>query len=434
MDSLFSQLDVEAPVQEKSTPVVITLPVPAQPAKRAARSSKVSVTIAVGAPSTRGAATLPNAAPVPGQRNAPLTISALSTHILALFERDELLRDLWVVGEVSNWKRAASGHIYFSLKDAGGTISAVMWRASAVAQRWLPQEGDLVHAHGSVSIYPERGQYQMYVNELQPVGRGQLYAAYEALKERLAAAGYFDAARKRPIPERPQRIAIVTSTATAALRDILRILYGRWPMVEVLLFPALVQGSEAPAQVVAALANANRYSEMLAAIDVIIVARGGGSIEDLWCFNDEQVAHAIFNSRCPIVTGVGHETDFTIVDFVADLRAPTPSAAAAACVPDSADLRAQLHALRSSLAQDVEALLENSRAHFAQRQLRLQRLNPERILRLNRQQVDERTRRLGLAGHTELAALRGRDAHSQFAAACAQPAARARARLQHCPG
>jgi exodeoxyribonuclease VII large subunit len=396
MDSLFAQLDAEAPLGVEATPASA-----AAPARRAAAPSSARRTaayVATGGPNSAGGAhsafTVPEATPLPGQRSAPITISALSTHILALFERDELLRDLWVVGEVSNWKKAASGHIYFSLKDAGGTIGAVMWRGSAASQRWFPQEGDLVHAHGSVSIYPERGQYQMYVNELQPVGRGQLYAAYEALKERLSVAGYFEAARKRPIPVRPQRIGIITSPGAAALRDMLRILSVRWPTVEVLLFPSLVQGGEAPGQVVAALANANRYSEMVAPLDVIVLARGGGSIEDLWCFNDEQVAHAVFHSRCPIVTGVGHETDFTIVDFVADLRAPTPSAAAVACVPDSVELRAQLQSLRASLAQDVTALLDDARAHFAQRRLRLQRLNPERMLRIDRQQVDERTRRL----------------------------------------
>lgn len=390
MDSLFPDMDADA------TAAQLNAPTP-RASKRAPRRATATVESTVQPARTAqdsATATLQAAAPMPGQRNAPLTISALSTHILALFERDVLLRDLWVVGEVSNWKRAASGHIYFSLKDAGGTISAVMWRTSAAGQRWLPQEGDQVHAHGSVNIYPERGQYQMYVNELQPVGRGQLYAAYEALKERLAAAGYYDVARKRVIPLRPHRIGIVTSVGTAALRDILRVLATRWPIVEVIVFHTPVQGADAPAQICAALANANRYAEMVAPLDVILVARGGGSIEDLWCFNDEQVAHAIYTSRCPIITGVGHETDFTIVDFVADLRAPTPSAAAMACTPNRADLLDQLHALRASLTQDVEDLLDNARAHYEQRRMRLQRLNPERQLRIDRQQVDERTRRL----------------------------------------
>ena len=420
MDSLFSQLDVEAPSVKTGAPAA---PVAAVPVNRTARRTAPKSTRegAVhgatapqsGDPGRNGTTMAQGMAPIPGRRDAPVSVSALSTHILALFERDELLRDLWVVGEVSNWKRVASGHIYFSLKDAGGTIGAVMWRTSAAAQRWLPQEGDLVHAHGSVSIYPERGQYQMYVNELQPVGRGQLYAAFEALKARLAAAGYFDVERKRPMPARPQRIGVVTSPSAAALRDLLRVLSTRWPMAEVLLFPTLVQGSEAPAQLVAALANANRYSDMVAPLDVIVLARGGGSIEDLWCFNDEHVAHAVYNSRCPIVTGVGHETDFTIVDFVADLRAPTPSAAAAACTPDRAELRDQLRGVRTSLALDVADLLYNAQAHFEQRRLRLMRLNPERILRINRQQVDERTRRLGLlaAQRLQRCADRTRTAH-----------------------
>lgn len=419
MNSLFPELDAEAPAAETAAPVAA----PAQ--KSPARKQRTP-----RRPTPAGERASNDAPPgddfvapqvLPGQRSMPLTVSALSTHILALFERDELLRDLWVVGEVSNWKRAASSHIYFSLKDAGGTIGAVMWRASAAGQRWLPQEGDLVLAHGSVSIYPERGQYQMYVNELQPVGKGQLYAAFEALKERLAAAGYFDTGRKRPIPSRPQRIGVITSPSAAALRDMLRVLSTRWPLVEVLIFPTLVQGSEAPAQICAALANANRYSEMVAPLDVIVLARGGGSIEDLWCFNDEQVAGAVFHSRCPVVTGVGHETDFTIVDFVADLRAPTPSAAAVACTPDSAELREQLVALRSSLEQDVEELLQNARAHFEQRRLRLQRLHPERVLRIDRQQVDERTRRLALLAAQRLQRYADRTATAQMRLAALNP-------------
>lgn len=443
MNSLFPELDAEAPAAEIAAPASAPArKAPARKPRTARRPTLAAESAASGAPQADGApradvAPRADGAPraggapradgfaapqsLPGQRATPLTVSALSTHILALFERDELLRDVWVVGEVSNWKRAASGHIYFSLKDAGGTIGAVMWRASAAGQRWLPQEGDQVLAHGSVNIYPERGQYQMYVNELQPVGKGQLYAAFEALKERLAAAGYFDAARKGPIPTRPTRIGVVTSPGAAALRDMLRILSTRWPMVEVLIFPTLVQGSEAPAQLCAALANANRYSEMVAPLDVIVLARGGGSIEDLWCFNDEQVAHAVYNSHLPVVTGVGHETDFTIVDFVADLRAPTPSAAAVACTPDSAELREQLMALRGSLEQDVVELLNNARAHFEQRRLRLQRLHPERVLRVDRQQVDERARRLSLLSMQRLQRYADRTATAHLRLAALNP-------------
>jgi exodeoxyribonuclease VII large subunit len=333
-------------------------------------------------------------APSPSSPAGAITISALSTHILGLFERDELLRDVWVLGEVSNWKRAGSGHIYFSLKDAGATISAVMWRNAALAHGWLPKDGDQILAHGYVSLYPERGNYQLYVNQIRPVGRGQLYAAFEALKERLASEGLFAAERKRPVPARVQRVAVVTSRDGAALRDILRVLSSRWPLLDVLLFPALMQGADCPAQVCAALANANRYSTTVERLDLILLARGGGSIEDLWGFNDETVARAIASSGLPVVTGVGHETDFTIADFVADFRAATPSAAAMASCPDRVDLIASLAAVAERLGSDAQLLLENEQRHLQQRRLRLLRIHPERALAQKRQRLDDRARRL----------------------------------------
>ncbi|MCA9972288.1 MAG: exodeoxyribonuclease VII large subunit, partial [Anaerolineales bacterium] len=261
-------------------------------------------------------------------------MTAVTLHIRQLLEQDDALRDLQVLGEVSNWKRAASGHIYFRLKDSGATITAVMWRNAAQAQSWLPREGDQVVAHGYVGVYPENGAYQLYVNRLQPAGKGQLYARFEALKEKLAAEGLFDEERKRPVTSLPRRIGVVTSADAAALRDILRVLSARWPLVDVVIFSTLVQGAEAPARIVAAIETANRYSRDVEPIDTLLVARGGGSIEDLWAFNDEGVARAIAASAIPTISGVGHEVDFTIADFVADVRAPTPSAAAAGAVPD----------------------------------------------------------------------------------------------------
>jgi exodeoxyribonuclease VII large subunit len=266
--------------------------------------------------------------------SSPLTVSKLTAHLVRLFEQDDALRDVQVVGEVSNWKRAASGHVYFRLKDAGATINAVMWKGSTLAHSWLPRDGDQVIAHGYVSIYPEGGAYQLYANRLLPAGKGQLYAQFEALKERLRAAGLFDAERKRPIPahagalgnrHQPRRGCAARYPARA----------GR----------ALATGGGAHLPDVgagrrraAAHRCGNRGGEPLSAdtvapIDTLIVARGGGSIEDLWAFNDERVANAVAASAIPTIAGVGHETDFTIVDFVADLRAPTPSAAAAAAVP-----------------------------------------------------------------------------------------------------
>ncbi len=332
----------------------------------------------------------------------PLTISALSGHLTMLFEQDELLRDLWVTGEVSNWKRATSGHIYFSLKDAGASISAVMWRNSAVAQSWLPKEGDQVLAHGYVGLYPERGAYQLYVNQLRPAGRGQLFARFEALKQELAARGLFDQERKRPVPAAAWRIGVVTSADAAALRDVLRVLSARWPLAQVVVFPTLVQGNEAPAQIVAGLETANRYADEMGPLDVLLLVRGGGSIEDLWAFNDERVAQAVAASRLPVVSGVGHETDFTIVDFVTDMRAPTPSAAAAAVTADRSEVGAQLAAVARRLNQGAQQRLADAGSQLARLRQRLSRAHPRRQLDLRRQRLDDRQRRLALTLRSRL--------------------------------
>ena len=324
----------------------------------------------------------------------PLTVSMLSAHIAQLFDSDTQLRDLWVSGEVSNWKRAASGHIYFNLKDSGANLAAVMWRTSAQAHSWLPNDGDQIIAHGYVGVYPERGVYQLYANQIQPAGRGQLYAQFEALKARLNAAGLFAAERKRPIVARPQRIGVITSADGAALRDILRVLVARWPLVEIILFPSLVQGSEAPAQIVQALTTANHFSATYLPIDTLILARGGGSVEDLWAFNDEQVAYALVASNVPVIAGVGHEVDFTIADFVADLRAPTPSAAAAAAVPDRTEVLAQLADLREWLLQARSRRLLHETQQLDGLRTRLQRIAPLRQLDLRRQRLDDRAYRL----------------------------------------
>lgn len=326
--------------------------------------------------------------------NNPATVSSLTTHIVALFERDDWLRDLWVTGEVSNWKRAASGHVYFSLKDSGATIGAVMWRRSTSQHSWLPANGDQIIAHGYVAVYPERGGYQLYVNRIQPAGKGQLYAQFERLREQLGAAGLFDAERKRPLPPTVQRIGVITSPDAAALRDVLRVLSIRWPLVDVVLFPTLVQGSDAPRQIVAALENANRFSATNERLDVLILARGGGSIEDLWSFNEQQVAHAMVDSQIPIVVGVGHETDFTIADFVADVRAPTPSAAAAAVTPDREEARAWVQARRNSLTLRVMTQIRSMVERCEGVEKRLQRLHPQRQLDLRRQHLDDRLHRL----------------------------------------
>jgi exodeoxyribonuclease VII large subunit len=334
-----------------------------------------------------------------------ITVSKLTARIVGLFERDELLRDVWVTGEVSNWKRAASGHIYFRLKDSGATINAVMWKGAAVAHNWLPREGDQVLAHGYVGVYPEGGAYQLYANQLRPAGKGQLYARFEELKAKLEAEGLFAAERRKPIPPNPRRLGVITSPDAAALRDILRVLSHRWPLVEVLVFPCLVQGAEAPGQIVAALAAANRYHREVAAIDTLIVARGGGSIEDLWGYNDERVAYAIAGSELPVVSGVGHETDFTIADFVADLRAPTPSAAAMAVTPDRMEQIAAFEGLQQTLAAAAQNRVVERQRAAEELAARLLRVHPRRKLDQRLQSLDDRTRRLGLAVQRRLVAL-----------------------------
>jgi exodeoxyribonuclease VII large subunit len=247
-----------------------------------------------------------------------------------------------------------------------------------------------------VGVYPERGAYQLYVNRIQPAGRGQLYVQFEALKAKLELAGLFDTTRKRAVRLLHGRIGIVTSRNAAALHDILRVIAVRWPLQEIVLFPCLVQGSEAPGQIADMVRIANRYHASNSSLDLLIVARGGGSIEDLWAFNDERVAYAIFESEVPVVTGIGHETDFTIADFVADIRAPTPSAAAAMVTPDQAETRARLANAVGWMGEQVEGLVSGERRQLRGIEQRWVRLHPQRMLDLRRQQLDERERRLHL--------------------------------------
>ncbi len=329
----------------------------------------------------------------------PLTVSALTLHIQNLLRRDDQLQDVWVLGEIGSWRRYSSGHAYFTLKDAGARIAGVMWRSHLARQTWLPQEGDQVLVHGHVDVYPDRGIYQIYAEEIRPAGRGELYARFEELKARLAAEGLFDSERKRPLPERPARIGVVTSEDAAALRDVLRTLHQRWPLVEVILFPTLVQGVDAPGQIVAALAEAGRFGRKGDhregdPLEVVLLVRGGGSLEDLWAFNDERVARAVAASPVPVVTGVGHETDFTIVDFVADHRAPTPTGAAAAVVPERTEWIAQLHGRAQALFQEAQSHLHRERRQLQMLEARLRRVHPERVLERHRQRLDEQAARL----------------------------------------
>ncbi len=324
------------------------------------------------------------------------SVSELTDYIRQLFEIDYRLQDLEVTGEISNFTRAASGHLYFTLKDDKAQIKCVMWRSQADRLRFRPGEGDAVRATGRVSVYAASGQYQLYVDRLSPSGRGDLALAFEELKERLASEGLFDAEFKQAIPQLPRRIGVVTSADAAALRDILNVLRRRNPLVSVLIAPTLVQGDQAPAQIVRAL----RWLDGRTDIDTIILARGGGSIEDLWAFNDERVARAIFAATHPIISGVGHETDFTIADFVADLRAPTPSAAAELAAPNLIELQPYIDQLNARLALLIEATLaDNAEQLRRQRQL-LNLVSPRSMVDSDRQRVD------GLVGRLASASVR----------------------------
>lgn len=319
-----------------------------------------------------------------------LTVSQLTAHIKDLLDSDDLLQAVWLTGEVSNFKRAMpSGHCYFTLKDRGAAISCAMWNSMAAQLPRLPADGEQVLAFGYVSVYEPQGRYQFYVQHLEPAGVGRLYAELEALKARLAAEGLFSEERKRPLPPLPRRIGVVTSPQAAALRDILRTLAVRYPLVEVILSPTAVQGADAPPQIVAALERLYRWSETVEPLDLIIVARGGGSVEELWAFNDEQVARTIAASPVPVVSGVGHETDFTLADFAADLRAPTPTAAAVLATPHRDDLAQQVRKLSDRLQVAAQRRLAAERLALEQARRSLKRASPQSALARQRQRVDD---------------------------------------------
>ncbi len=326
------------------------------------------------------------------------TVGELTRYIRELFDLDYRLKDVEVSGEISNFTRAASGHLYFTLKDGAAQIKCVMWRSQAERLRFRPSEGDAVVARGRISVYEAGGVYQLYADRLQPAGRGDLAAAFERLKSALEAEGLFDGERKRPIPRRPRKIGIVTSADAAAFRDILTVLQRRNPFVTVLIAPTLVQGELAPLQIVRALGWLDARND----IDTIILARGGGSIEDLWAFNDERVARAVFAAQHPIISGVGHETDFTIADFVADLRAPTPSAAAELVVPDLSNIGAVLAQFQAALAATAQAVVDSRRAALRNRAQFLGLLSPRRLVESDRQRIDGLTGRLGRAARRHL--------------------------------
>ena len=324
------------------------------------------------------------------------TVTELNAHIKQLLDADALLGNVCVTGELSNYKVYPSGHHYFTLKDAESSLRCVMFRSSAQSLRFRPASGMSVAAVGRIAVYPRDGAYQLYCTRLIPGGVGDLYAAYEQLKEQLQKEGLFDRAHKKPLPAFPQRIAVITSSAGAAVRG------KRWPASEVVLLPVRVQGTEAPAEIAGALRYANRYQVG----DLIITGRGGGSIEDLWAFNDERVARAIYDSDIPVISAVGHEPDVTISDFVADLRAATPSNAAELAVPNAEDIRETLRGYDIRMAQAM-------RKQMTQRRAALENLAGRRVLQspaayfdLRRVELDYTRSRLTAAGERWLAARR----------------------------
>ena len=311
---------------------------------------------------------------------APIySVTQVNQYIKGLLDADGMLSGIFVRGEISNYKTYPSGHHYFSLKDAEGAIRCVMFKREALSLRFRPENGMKVVAFGRVTVFPRDGQYQLYCSRLQSDGLGDLHVAFEQLKDKLWREGLFDPAHKRPIPPFPARIALITSSAGAAVRDMIRILGARWPMARVFVLPVRVQGAEAPGEICAALAWANRHQ----VADLIITGRGGGSMEDLWAFNDEGVARSIYASQIPVIAAVGHEPDVTIADFVADLRAATPSNAAELAVPDQNELAGRLDQLDGRMAQALERRLEQARGQ-------LERLGSRPVLAQPMQLVDDR--------------------------------------------
>jgi exodeoxyribonuclease VII large subunit len=324
---------------------------------------------------------------------AALSVSELNRYLRQVLEGDELLQDLWVVGEISNLARPSSGHLYFTLKDASAAIPCVMWRSQVQHLQLTLRDGMAVEVHGSLSIYEAGGKVQIYTDTIRPAGEGRLYQEFLRLKALLEAEGLFDPLRKRPLPEFPHTIGIVTSPTGAALQDMLNTLRRRFPLAEVIIAPTAVQGEEAPTGIVRALGELNR----LAQPDVILLARGGGSLEDLWAFNDERVVRAVVASDAPVITGVGHETDFTLSDFAADLRAPTPTAAAELATPNLADVQLALAEAGASLTQLEVSYFAACRRELDSLQNRLLYQSPLSQVRNNRQRLDEMAHRAATA-------------------------------------
>ena len=348
-----------------------------------------------------------------------VTVAEITAYLKELFQIDPVLTDVWVRGEASNLSRPASGHLYFSLKDSEASLRCVCFKQQARYLSYLPGDGDAVIAHGRIGVYEAAGQYQLYIDLIQPDGVGVLAAQFERLRVQLEYEGLFDAARKRPLPAAPRCIGVVTSASGAVWHDIQTVVARRYPMTTLLLAPAAVQGAGAPGELVRSIGELQADGRP----DVIIVARGGGSAEDLAPFNDESVVRAIFACRVPVVSAVGHETDVTLADLVADVRAPTPSAAAEICTPDREairdDLRTIVRALTALAGDDID---QRGQDLAALRRM-LERLSPVVRIDQMRQRVDDRTRALGTTQHNGLLVARERLAARAASLAALNPAA-----------
>ena len=317
------------------------------------------------------------------------TVQEVTSRIRRILDEDKELRDIYIKGELSNLSQPTSGHLYFTLKDELSELQCVMFREQNRGLKFVPEDGMSVIVRGHISVYERRGRYQLYVDEIQAAGIGALYLAFEQLKKKLKAEGLFDAVYKKPIPSFPRRIGIITSPTSAAIRDMLKITKKRFPHVHILLAPVAVQGEGASAQIVHAIQLMNRYSAEREKIEVLIVGRGGGSIEELWAFNEESVAREIFSSEIPVISAVGHETDFTIADFVADKRAATPSEAAELVVPDRREIERNLRSLESSMRQNVFNAIEYHRKRLESIEKSILFRKPTERINQYRQTVDE---------------------------------------------
>lgn len=321
-----------------------------------------------------------------------LTVSALTKYIKRKFDADPHLQDVFVKGEISNFKQHSSGHMYFTLKDEKARILAVMFSSYNRSMKFLPENGMKVLLRGEITVYESSGQYQIYVKEMQPDGIGDLYLAYEQLKEKLEKTGYFAREHKKSLPKFPKTVGVITSPTGAAIRDIITTIKRRFPIANILIFPALVQGDQAAPSVTAAIYEANKAAH---GIDVLIVGRGGGSIEELWAFNEEIVAKAIYESNVPIISAVGHETDFTIADFVADLRAPTPTAAAELAVPHINELLERVLTRRTLITRAMKEKISQQQTKLARMEKSYAFRYPHRLYEQKLEQLDKMTEQLG---------------------------------------